>query len=137
MVLALAEETQTFPHAETKNDPIIHFSEGGSNFTGQQPHKGQNLRSPSLLSTSQFCSSVSDQRKVFKFIVNFKLLLRVKALSQQAVDQQWKNTPSWFKVRCGKKHTLLGFEFSLFSYTRTKINQYLFEIIISSVSLML
>lgn len=34
MILALAEETQTIPHAETENDPITHFSEGGSNFTG-------------------------------------------------------------------------------------------------------
>jgi len=35
MVLAPAEEMQIILHAETKNDPIIHFSEGGSNFTGQ------------------------------------------------------------------------------------------------------
>lgn len=116
MVLTLPDETQTILHAETKNDPITHFSEGGSNFTGQWPYKGQKLRSSSLLSTSQFCSSVSDQTaKMFKFIQNFKPLLRFKTLSQQAVDQEWKAIPELvYGQEWGKKHTLLGLSFLQF-----------------------
>lgn len=116
MALALPEETQTIPHAETKNYPITHFSEGGSNFTGQQPHKGQKLRSSSLLSTSQFCSSVSDQTaKMFKFIQNFKPLLRFKTLSQKSADQEQKAAPEMvYGQEWEKKHTLLGLSFLQF-----------------------